>query len=295
MKATILLSGLLLCFGLNGMERQDPSKQSWDAKKFYKATKASLPLAKQLIDDYHIEQYGSILDVGCGPGTLTVYMAKKAGKKTQVTGFDPSKSMIKFAQGYYQKPANVYFCQGALPKVIDNWDFIFWCNAIQYLTRKQQLEALNTLAGCAMQSKMVPLLLITSAKVSSPQVFDKAYAATLALDRWQKLRTIKLDEYYTPHDEQSFKQLASQTPWCVNKTALQDEHIVFKTVSGLKRFIGSWMSGFAFIAQLPKNEQKLLLTDLVAAYVKEQPLAADGSIEWRSPRLVVHAERPKQI
>lgn len=291
MKVKLILCGLLVTICLGAAERQLPANQKWDAKKFYKATKPSLPLAKQLIDGYPIAEYESILDVGCGPGTLTAYMAKKADKKTHVAGFDPSSEMIAFAQGYYQKPANLYFRQGALPKIKNNWDFIFCSNAIQYFTKEQQIEALKAFAECAWDDKRVPLLLITAAKTNSPQVFDKAYAATLGLERWKKLREVKLDEYYAPHDEQSFTELAKQTPWKITKTAIQDEHIIFKNIKSLKRFIGSWMGGFAFIAQLPKAEQKVLLNDLVAAYVKEVPPAANESIEWRSPRLIVHAEK----
>lgn len=292
MKFKILLLQILLHFCVNAMDKQNPSTQSWNAKAFYKATKQSLPLAEDALDAYSLKLYDSILDLGCGPGSLSAYIAKEAGKKTKVTAIDPSKSMIAFAKGYYQRE-NLKFKRKALPQSKNKWDFIFCCNVFPYLPRQQQLDALNVMAQAAVQSKSVPLLLVTAAKTNEPGLFDRAYAATLGLEQWKKLQDVKLDEYYCPHDEQSFTQLAQETPWKVTKTAIQDEFITFKNINRLKKFVGSWMCGFAFIAHLPKDERKLLLNDLIEAYVKVQTPAADGSIEWRSARLIVHAEKPK--
>jgi hypothetical protein len=70
-----------------------------------------------------------------------------------------------------------------------------------------------------------------------------------------------------------------------------DEHIIFKSTKKLAKFVTSWMGGFGFVAALPKEEQKQLITDLINNYTKEVQPVADGSIEWRSPRFVVHAEK----
>lgn len=295
MKVNIILCGLLVSISLFAAELQHPSKQNWDGKAFYKATKASLPFAQQILDTYPLNNYESILDVGCGPGTLTAYIAKKTHKNTPVAGFDPSESMIKFAQGYYQKPANLYFRQYALPLTMNHWDFIFSCNMFHLLTREKQIETLKTLAVCAMSTKTVPLLIIMAAKTDAPQAITRAYVTTLAMQRWEKLRDKKLSDYFQPHDAQSFAQIAKDTGWEVKKTEVQDEHIIFNNVNELKRFITSWMGGFEFVAQLPEEEQKQLLSDLVENYTKEVPAANDGKIEWRSPKLIVHGQKPKEV
>lgn len=296
MKITILLSGLVVCFCLNSMEIQDPSVQSWDGKAFYKATKGSLPFAKKILDTYPLASYEAILDVGSGSGTLTAYMAKKAkkaGSKTAVAGFEPNRSMFLFAQGYYQKPDNLYFCEFALPKIFNHWDFICTINMLHLLPLAQQSAALKTLASCAQTQKNVPLLVIMAAKNNVPQAFERAYAATLGLERWKKLRAIKLEDYFAPHDDRSFRQMAQDTGWVVKKTEMQNEEITFKNVKRLKQFITSWMGGFEFVAQMPCAEQEQLLTDLVENYKKQEPAADDESIKWSSPRLIVHAEKPK--
>lgn len=290
MKISMLISGLLLSLGIFAAELQHPSKQSWDAKLFHKSTKASLPLAQEVLDVYPLRNYRAILDIGCGSGALTAYMAKKTKKTSCVSGFDPSESMIKFAQGYYQKPANLYFRQSELPLVTEHWDFIFCCNMFHLLTREKQVSTLNRLALCARKNVTVPLLLIMAAK-NDTQAITKAYAATISMPRWENVRLIKLHDYFQPHDAQSFAAIAKDTPWTVTKTEMQDEYIKFKTVKELKRFITSWIGGFEFVAQMPKQEQKEFVTDLVENYKKEVPQASDESIEWRSPKLIVHAEK----
>lgn len=291
MKIQILTCGLLLSLGVFAAELQHPSKQSWDGKLFHKSTKASLPLAKEVLDTYPLSNYRAILDIGCGSGAITAYIAKKTQKTSCVAGFDPSESMIKFAQGYYQKPSNLYFRQQELPLIWEHWDFIFSCNMFHLLPLQKQILTLRNLASGARKNITVPLLLIMAAKTKQPQAFTKVYEATLLMERWQKLRAFKLDDYFQPHDAQSFATIAKDTPWTVTKTEVKDGYIKFKTVKHLKRFITSWMGGFEFVAQMPKEEKKQLLDDLVENYKKEVPQVADGSIEWRSPRFIVHAEK----
>lgn len=292
MKAFVILCGLLASLCLSAAERQDPSNQYWDAKYFHKATKQSLPLAKKLLNEFDWNKYNTIVDIGCGPGALTVHIAKRAPHAI-VAGMDPSESMFQFAQGYYQTPSNVYFRQLELPSRTNYWDFIFSCNAFHLLTREKQIAALKHLALCAKSDKDVPLFMIMAAKTKQPQPFSRAYAATLALPRWEKLRSINLNDYFQPHDEQSFTELCKDSAFKIKEIDCQDEYIKFKDAKGLKRFITSWMGGFEFAAQLPKKEQKKLIKDLVKNYLEEKPLGLDGSAEWRSPRLIVLAEKVK--
>ena len=70
-----------------------------------------------------------------------------------------------------------------------------------------------------------------------------------------------------------------------------DEHIIFKNTKTLKKFITSWMGGFGFVAALSSKEQKNLIKDLIRNYTQEIKPADDGTIEWRSPRFVVHAQK----
>jgi arsenite methyltransferase len=69
-----------------------------------------------LIDRIGITPGTAILDVGCGPGNLTIHMASLVGPTGSVVGIDPSKDRVGLAQAALQEqkesPKNVSFYEG---------------------------------------------------------------------------------------------------------------------------------------------------------------------------------------
>jgi trans-aconitate methyltransferase len=273
---------------------QAPSAQQWDGKYFHKHTKKSFPLAKQVLARHSFEHCKHILDVGCGSGDITAHIARKA-PQAQVLGIDPSESMIRFAKGYYERQKNLQFLPKSIPLLDDTFDFIFSCNAFHLIPKAQQQAVLYALEHSACKYKPSTLLMIMAAKTEAPQPFVRAYIATIQMDAWKKLQAINLDDYFQPHNEKSFTPLIENTHFKVKHMESIDEHIIFKNTKKLAKFITSWMGGFGFVAALPKEEQKQLITDLMNNYTKEVQPTADGSIEWRSPRFVVYAEKNKIV
>lgn len=269
---------------------QAPLYQEWNAYKFHKHTKKTLILAKLILDRYSLHNCRSALDVGCGPGALTAVIAKNA-PQANVVGIDPSDSMIRFARVRYGKQKNLHFMQEDMcnTSLTGPLDFTFSCNAFQYLSKEEQIKALKAMARLSNGT----LLMIMAAKSDKPGDLEKAYAATIAMPQWKKLQTINLGDYYQPHNSSTFAQLIKDTGFLLRGTQTVDDHLVFKNVNKLRKFIKSWITGFGFVAALSKDEQKLLLRDLIQNYVKEVPPMLDGSIEWTSPRLVVYAEKAK--
>jgi trans-aconitate methyltransferase len=269
---------------------QAPSGQQWDGKYFHKHTKKSFPLAKQVLARHSLEHCKCILDVGCGSGDITAHIAGKA-PQAKVLGIDPSESMIRFAKGYYENQKNLSFGVAAVSENDDTFDFIFSCNAFHLIPKTQQKTVLYHLETAARKHRPSSLLMIMAAKTEAPQPFVRAYIATIHMDAWKKLQAINLDDYFQPHNEKSFTPLIENTHFKVKYMEIIDEHIIFKSTKKLAKFVTSWMGGFGFVAALPKEEQKQLITDLINNYTKEVQPVADGSIEWRSPRFVVHAEK----
>jgi trans-aconitate methyltransferase len=273
---------------------QAPLYQEWNAYQFHRHTKKSLPLAKKLLQKIPLEKFELVLDVGCGPGALTAFIARNM-PKGQVVGIDPSGNMIRFARGRYEKHKNLFFVQEDMnnTSLSGKPDLIFWGNSFQYLSKEDQIKALKTMAQISDQNKPTLVFMIIAGKTLAPEAFARAYGAAIAKEQWKKLQAINLDDYFQPHNEQSFAQLAKDTGFRVNKTEMVDEHIVFKNVNKLRKFIKSWMTGFGFIAALPVDERKQLLKDIMSNYVKEVQPTANGSIEWKSARFAVLAERAK--
>ena len=297
MRNILLLAPMIITNCLCCMQwTQSPSQQQWDGQYFHEHTKKSFPLAHEILSHYALENYENIIDFGCGSGDITAHMAQRAAK-AKVDGIDPSASMITFARGYYGNQKNLLFYELDLSttniNLSDRYDFIFSCNAFHLLPKEEQPKILKTLEYIAKRGRVTTLLMIMAAKAEIPQPFERAYAATLQMPAWKKLQAINLDDYFQPHNEKSFPPLLANTDFIIKKMEIVDEHIIFSNTQELAHFITSWMGGFAFIAALSKEEQEQFIVDLMSNYVKEVRPADDGSIEWRSPRFVVHAEKAK--
>jgi demethylmenaquinone methyltransferase/2-methoxy-6-polyprenyl-1,4-benzoquinol methylase/phosphoethanolamine N-methyltransferase len=60
---------------------------------------------KETIRHADLQPGESVLDVGCGPGVLTLLAAARVGAAGQAHGIDPSPQMVKLAQGKSAKAA----------------------------------------------------------------------------------------------------------------------------------------------------------------------------------------------
>lgn len=282
----------------SAMEKEDdpqaPMYQEWNAYKFHRATKGSLPLARSLLRNFlNLARFNSVVDVGCGPGALTAYIAKHAPKAC-VIGIDPSDTMIRFARVLNTKQSNLHFMQEDMSttSLTQPVQLFFSCNAFHLMNTVEQKKALQAMARLTDQSNGF-LFMIMAAKTSTPDAFAQAYAKVLNKQQWQKLNSVNLNNYFQPHNAQSFAEINKDSGFLIRNTRVVEERILFKNENKLRKFIASWMSGFGFIAALPKVERKQLIKDILQEYVKEMPPYNDGSILWKSPRFVVLAERLK--
>jgi SAM-dependent methyltransferase len=88
-----------------------------------------------LLDKYHVAG-GLSLDMGCGTGVFSVYLALKTGR---VIGVDGSAEMLAFCEKQRQSHGleNLRFMQGRLPDVtidgVDHADLIISSSVIEYV------------------------------------------------------------------------------------------------------------------------------------------------------------------
>ena len=66
-----------------------------------------------LIDKAPLTPGKIVLDLGCGPGNLTVRLAEKVAPQRSVVGVDPDAERIKVAQEKYGGETNVTFFVGS--------------------------------------------------------------------------------------------------------------------------------------------------------------------------------------
>ena len=85
----------------------------------------------------------TILDLGCGTGELTVYLAELVGPTGKVIGVDPDCARIKLAQESYQHIENLSFVEGCGDKFPDmelgKYDLIFSNYVLHWISNKEQV------------------------------------------------------------------------------------------------------------------------------------------------------------
>ena len=85
----------------------------------------------------------AILDLGCGTGELSAYLAELVGPEGKVVGVDPDKERILLAQQSYSAVKNLSFVEGNasnFPGIgSESYDIIFSNYVIHWISDKQQL------------------------------------------------------------------------------------------------------------------------------------------------------------
>ena len=85
----------------------------------------------------------AILDLGCGTGELSVYLAGLVGPEGKVVGVDPDKERIRVARKSHSQIKNLSFVEGSasnFPGIgLESYDIIFSNAALHWMPDKQQV------------------------------------------------------------------------------------------------------------------------------------------------------------
>lgn len=78
----------------------------WNPEDYAKNSDAQLKWARELLKNFNLPDYSSILDVGCGDGKITADFAATLPSSSKVIGIDSSVAMVAYAAEKY--PASQY-------------------------------------------------------------------------------------------------------------------------------------------------------------------------------------------
>ena len=119
---------------------------SYDAALGYKQSSLSVQKVdgQMFIETEVCPQAGdAILDLGCGTGELSAYLAELVGPQGKVVAVDPDKQQILLAQQSYSEVKNLSFVEGSasnFPGIgSQSYDIIFCNYVIHWIAGKQEL------------------------------------------------------------------------------------------------------------------------------------------------------------
>mgnify|MGYP002803583966 CR=1 FL=1 len=84
-----------------------------DAKCYDELSQPQYESGRKFINDLNISSGNKVLDIGCGTGDLTKYIADIVGSDGQVFGIDPDDERIKIAKEKFKEVSNLQFHVGS--------------------------------------------------------------------------------------------------------------------------------------------------------------------------------------
>ena len=112
------------------------------AEKYRNVSKVQEEVGLYLMDKAPLTPGKIVLDLGCGPGNLTVRLAEKVAPQGRVVGVDPDAERIKIAQERYGGETNVTFVVGSdaeFPEIrTKTYDVIYSNIVFHWIKDKQE-------------------------------------------------------------------------------------------------------------------------------------------------------------
>ena len=92
-----------------------------------------------LLDMLFLQKGSCVLDLGCGTGYLASVVAEKIGPEGTVTGIDPNKERLRFAQRVYAAEySNLQFLEGSSEEIPGGpYDFVYTNQVLHWIKDKE--------------------------------------------------------------------------------------------------------------------------------------------------------------
>ena len=258
-------------------EKEQIPQQKWDGQYYNSNNRLQFQSAMQFLPALSIKPNEKILDVGCGPGNITVEIAKQVPYGS-VVGIDISQSMVETAQQNYGAIDNLSF------KLCDARDLNFnndFDRIVSFLTLHWIQDQQAVLSSCYNNLKPGGLINIFMVPHVEDHPFAYSFDQIAASKRWKDtLGEVKANDQYYGLTEQSIKSLMEQAGFTVLDIHSLIFENTFDSVDAIKKHISGWIVGFSAVSSLPETAREEFVNDLTNRYAQVVGTNADGSYAY---------------
>ena len=260
----------------------DSRKLTWDAKNYKENSKPQDDMALYALQQICLQEYFKVLDVGCGNGKTTAYIADQVPHGF-VTGIDSSKSMIDISQNDYVMYSNLAFKLQDITtfESESQFDLVTAFNSLPWV-KDQQKAYKNIAQSLVSGGKLLALV----SDENSPIL--QAYRTAFALPQWQQCFENYNPSYYPCSQAMVEKHImnAALRSVLVKKASLPWQAMhrdVFLKV----------LAGTPGVRDAIQPERYMnFLNDVLDEYLKTVPADQDGNIVLDAGLILVIAEKP---
>ena len=261
----------------------------WNPEDYAKNSDAQLKWARSLTENLNLEQYRSILDVGCGDGKITADFAAKL-PQSQIVGVDASNEMIAYARQKY--PASEYSnltfnCMDARALDFDTEFELVFSNATLHWVDNHRAFLEGTNSALKDSGR---LIISCGGKDNAAQVLA-TFAKLIERDAWQSYFTEFSNPYFFKGTK-DYQTWLEQTGFAIARLELVPKDMTHKGKDGLAGWIRTtWMP---FTKCVPKSQRDKFIAEFVELYVANYPLDSKGLTHVSMVRLEVDAIKTKR-
>ena len=258
----------------------------WNPEDYAKNSDAQLKWARSLTQDIDLQQYQSILDVGCGDGKITADFARRI-PKNRIVGVDASPEMIAYAKNKYpiSEYPNLTFdsIDARSLEFQQEFDLVFSNATLHWVDNHRAF-----LKGANQALKEKGRLIIScGGKGNAAQILD-TFAELTANSAWQAY----FKDFYNPYffyGLEDYQTWLKESGFKVKRLELVPKDMTHQGKLGLAGWIRTtWMP---FTKHVPEARRDEFIDRFVELYVNKYPLDPQGLTHVSMVRLEVDANK----
>ena len=258
---------------------------NWDPEDYRRSASSHFGWAMALIESLKIKGVESILDIGCGDGRITAYLAGLV-PDGRALGVDLSPDMVGFACREYAAVPNLRFQVADASRLHfhDEFDLVVSFACLHWIE-----DHIPVLEG--VQRSLVPggrFLMQCGGKGNAEKLFYYTDRAA-AKDLWKPYFSGFSFPYHFYGPEEYWGWL-EQAGLSAIRVELVAKDMVHQGQAGLEGIIrNTWLP---YTERLPAALKDDFVREVAEGYLKEHPVDESGQAHVRMMRLEVEAMRP---
>ena len=252
-------------------------QQNWNAKDYAKHSKGQEVWAKELIAKLDLQGDENILDLGCGDGKVTAFLAGMTSG--EVVGIDKSETMIDFAKNSHN---NIEFkVMDAKRLSFENRFDVVFSNAVLHWIDDHETVLKGIKKSLCSNGK---ILLQFGGEGTAKEILE--VMEEFILDRYiDYFRDFKFP-YNFPHSSE-YKELLQSIGFKNIEAKLIPKDMIHDDIEAFKGWIRT--TWFPYTNRLPENMRESFIDAFIEKYLLLRPLDSEGRIHVDMVRLEVRA------
>lgn len=256
-----------------------------DAKTYHKNSDLQWGVAKSVITaiDWHGTE--KILDVGCGDGKITAYIAENCSNSA-VVGVDVSKSMIQFSSSQYNQVQHknlIFFCADAAKLPFEQqFDVVVSFSTLHWVVNQE--AALESIFRALVAGGRTYLLTYGQAPMNIVRVSEEL----IGTEKWASYFP-----NYTPQrvyfSEEEYENLLLKAGLAEVVVDTEWSKTVFADRTALSGFVSPLLN---FTSHLSPDLKQQFLDDVVDKLISLSKPTENGSLVYETMLLHAHAVKP---